>query len=679
MSQTINNPEPMSEPATAQGGNRRVLIIDDNPEIHLDFGKILSPVSAKADEMARMKAALFGGPKSGATMVTSFKVDYAHQGEEGFTKVKAALAQGNPYALAFVDMRMPPGWDGLRTIKEIWSVDPELNIVVCTAYSDHSWSEIDALARETDRLLVLKKPFESIEVKRLAATLSAKWSLSRKAALKMGELEVLIQERTAELEAARQRDRMRMDELETVVQRRTAELRQRATHDVLTGLPNRALLHDDLVKALDRAKREPGYRMAVLFIDFDRFKVVNDSLGHEAGDHLLRGIAERLKRVLRSDDTLTLMETETTTAARLGGDEFCVLLSGLKRDEDAAIVADRILAELQHPYRIGDREVLSTASIGIAISSIGYERAEDLVRDADNAMYRAKAGGRDRYVIFDHTMHDEAMQRLTIESDLRRAVERDELRVMYQPIVSIDTGQVVGSEALVRWQHPQRGLIGPGEFVPIAEEIGIISQVGEWVLMESCRQLVAWQKMLPRAKALSVSVNVSGLQLADNLFARKVEQILAVTGINPADLVLEVTETAIVADVEAAAAMLQDLRDIGVRVSLDDFGTGHSSLSLLRQLPLTGLKIDQSFVRDAGGHRQYAAIVSAIISLVHNLNIDVVAEGVETLEQIALLQALGCAKGQGYLFSRPVKAADFEQFVTQNDRRWCEVQATAVA
>jgi diguanylate cyclase len=632
--------------------NNRVLVIDDNNAIHEDFRKILAPNGGASGELVSVEDALFGNgaPKQAERAV--FQIDSALQGMEGFAMAKKAREAGEPYAVAFVDMRMPPGWDGLRTIREIWASDPDLNIVICTAFSDHSWTEIETVAGEGDRLLVLKKPFEPIEIRRLTATLTAKWTLARRAALKMSELENLVNSRTTELHHA-------------------------ATHDRLTGLPNRTMFHERLAHALDLAHRNKDYRVAVLFLDFDRFKIVNDSLGHEAGDLLLQGIGERLWKTVRSSDTVSF-DQATSTTARLGGDEFCLLLSGLKTDSDAALAAERILKELEKPYDLSGRQVHSTASIGIAVSSSGYERAEDMIRDADTAMYRAKADGRGRFVLFDKAMHDHAMERLNVESGLRRAVEKNELVAYYQPIVSLETGQLTGAEALVRWRHPERGLIGPTEFIGIAEESGLINLVGSWMLQNCCRQFCQWQQRYAGLN-LSYSINVSSKQLDNQHFLTNLESVLKETGVRPQNVIFEITETALVGNAEQVGAVLNQIKAMGIRVYLDDFGTGYSSLSLLHTFRLDGLKIDRSFVANAAGRRQYAAIIQAISDLAHNLGMDVVAEGVEEQAQVSLLQSLRCEQAQGFFFSPPVSQADFEKILARGGSTIAWPSRSAVA
>lgn len=423
--------------------------------------------------------------------------------------------------------------------------------------------------------------------------------------------------------------------------------------DGLTGLPNRVLFMDRLTRCISRAQRQPGYLFAVLFLDLDRFKVINDSLGHVVGDQLLIALARRLGHCLRSGDTVAHLGG-SHTFARLGGDEFTILLEDIKHVSDAIRVADRIQKELAPPFDLGGHEVFTTASIGIALSTTGCERPEDLLRDADTAMYRAKALGKARYEVFDTAMREQAIARLQLEMDLRRALERQEFRVYYQPILSLKTGQIVGFEALLRWQHSSRGLLPPEEFVPLAEETGLIVPIGQWVLKAACRQMQAWQPILPVASPFVMTVNVSSKQLMQRDLTEQIRQILAETGLNPRSLKLEITESVIMENAKSVKAALQELKALDICLGIDDFGTGYSSLSYLHRFPIDSLKIDRSFVGQMGADLESAAIVRTIITLAHHLGLDVIAEGLETTEQLARLSALECEYGQGCLFSKPV-------------------------
>ena len=414
------------------------------------------------------------------------------------------------------------------------------------------------------------------------------------------------------------------------------ELSHAALHDSLTGLPNRALFLDRLGLALRRTERRSG-SVAVLFCDLDRFKVVNDSLGHDAGDRLLVDVAQRIGAALRPSDTV----------ARFGGDEFTILCEDIAGEIEAATIAQRIVDVFREPFQLEDGEVFLATSLGIAIARGADDRAEDLIRDADAAMYRAKERGKGRYEIFDEAMRADAMARLETESALRRALERAELRLHYQPEIDLGTGEISGFEALLRWEHPVRGLLGPSAFMPLAEETGLIVGIGEWVLREACAEARRWPE------PLTLSVNLSARQLAQQDLVAMVRRALAETGMDPARLCLEITESAVMESGTATTAQLRALKSLGVCLAIDDFGTGFSSLAHLRRFPVDVLKIDGTFVAGLGREPQDASIVAAVISLAHALDLETVAEGVETDEQLEILKELGCDLAQGYLFARP--------------------------
>jgi diguanylate cyclase (GGDEF)-like protein/PAS domain S-box-containing protein len=426
-----------------------------------------------------------------------------------------------------------------------------------------------------------------------------------------------------------------------VTEQRVAErqLIHNAFHDSLTGLPNRALFLDRVEHALNRVKRDGSASFAVLLLDVDHFKNVNDSLGHSAGDELLIAIGERLARTVRAADTV----------ARFGGDEFTVLVERVADAGDATRASIRVQDEIAAPFPIGETEVFASASIGITIAGPEYENAEQIVRDADTAMYRAKAQGRARAEIFDTDMRAEAVARLRLETDLRHAIDRSELRVFYQPIVRIDSGAVIGYEALVRWQHPIKGLIAPSEFIPLAEETGLVVPIGEFVLREACGQMSRWLN----GKPLNMSVNISGRHFADGELLLHINDALARSSLRPSALHVEVTESAIIQQPRMALELIDQIRDLGCGIALDDFGTGFSSLSYLHQFPIDRLKIDASFVRGAPEKPKNVEIIRSILSLARGLDIEVIAEGIETDEERELLRSLGCEFGQGFLFARP--------------------------
>ncbi len=447
-------------------------------------------------------------------------------------------------------------------------------------------------------------------------------------------------------------------QLQDISERKRAEaqLLHDAFHDGLTGLPNRALFLDHVKLTMERGKRHPNRQFAVLFLDFDRFKIVNDSLGHAVGDQLLIAIAGRLESCLRPGDTI----------ARLGGDEFTVLLEEMRHYSESVEVANRIQQALEEPFSIQGNELFISVSIGIADSSMGYEEPEDMLRDADTAMYRAKERGAKCHEVFDKTMHSQVASRLQMESDLRRALEREEFFLCYQPIVSLDTGQLAGFEALVRWQHPERGLVSPAQFIPLAEETGLILQIGHWVLQEACRQMKAWQEMYPARFPLQMSVNLSSKQFTQADLIEQIRAILETTKLDAQYLKLELTESALMDNVENAIKQLAEIRDLGIELSIDDFGTGYSSLSYLHRFPLNTLKIDRSFVMSMN-EKENVEIVRTIIALAGSLGMEVIAEGVETFDQLTQLRRLDCGYGQGYYFSKPVAAEAAELFVKSDE------------
>jgi diguanylate cyclase (GGDEF)-like protein/PAS domain S-box-containing protein len=425
------------------------------------------------------------------------------------------------------------------------------------------------------------------------------------------------------------------------------QLTHQAFYDSLTGLPNRLLLRDRLSQALARAGRR-GSQVALLFLDLDNFKLINDSLGHQIGDELLVEAAARLKSCVRTEDTV----------ARLGSDEFVIVLEHPTSEADAVSVAEAIASRFGRVFALGGRELSVTVSTGIALGEPDANRADDLVHNADVAMYRAKSGGKARHIVFDPAMHVDSLDRLELESDLRRAIDHGELRVHYQPIVFMRSGVIGEFEALVRWQHPKRGLVSPGEFIPIAEESGLILPIGQWVLEQACQQMAAWHAEFPFDPPLRLSVNLSPRQFQQPALVDEVARAVREAGLPPDCLKLEITEGVIMRDVEATIDTLSRLKDSGIKLAIDDFGTGYSSLSYLKRLPLDVLKIDRSFVAGIGRDSDDTAIVRAIISLAKSLELEVTGEGIETPEHAALLTALGCDLGQGYYYGKPIDGAD---------------------
>src|SRR5579863_2112920 len=451
----------------------RLLMIDDNPSIHEDYRKIL--IGRDDTQISAAEAALFGERPSGVSR-PSFDVDSALQGREGVELARRALAEGRPYSVAFVDMRMPPGWDGLETIENLWTVDPEIQIVVCSAYTDYDWLELLARLGRSDKLIVIKKPFEPIEILQSASALSRKWQNARALKSHVESLEQAVTDRTRGLEAANR------------------QLRHLASHDSLTGLPNRLLLDDRITQAIAQANRQ-AHEFAVLVLDLDRFKVVNDSLGHRAGDDLLREVAQRLKGVVRAVDT----------TARLGGDEFVIVFDGPATQGEALEMGARLLKVMEAPIRLLGIDVHISPSIGIAFYPRDGTSIDTLLARADAAMYHAKERGRNNVQSYAESMGSVTQERVKFESELHEALRTGQFELHYQPKVDTATGRINSAEALIRWRHPQRGLLLPGEFIPVAEECGLLDAIGAWVLLEACRQGRIWQQDGPRA--LRVAVN----------------------------------------------------------------------------------------------------------------------------------------------------------------------------
>jgi diguanylate cyclase (GGDEF)-like protein len=650
----------------------RILIVDDNPAIHDDFAKILSPETGGEAALAELEAALFADVPLARTPALDVEIVSAHQGEEAIAIVCDAVARGEPFAVAFVDVRMPPGIDGVETIARMWEVDPHLQAVICTAYSDHSWASMTARLGDGDRFLVLKKPFDSIEVIQLAQALTRKWALARAMAEHLEQLESLVAERTRALERANEELSREVD----VRRQAQRELEQLATHDALTGLPNRLLLCDRIAAAVARGRRH-GTRAALMVLDLDHFKEVNDTYGHAAGDDVLRETARRLEASVRACDTV----------ARLGGDEFIVLLEDLAAPGDAALVASRIVAACSEPIRSGDHAMRAPPSVGIAICPEDGANTEALLQCADLAMYQAKSAGRGTFRFFDDAMLASSALRVSLRHELEIALREGQLALWYQPLVDLHGGAIRGVEALLRWVHPERGLVAPMTFIPEAERSGLIVPMGEWVLETACQQLAAWRRA--HGTNMTVAVNVSARQLESSGFVDAVRRSLAAAQLEPSALELEITESAAFEDEDRSRAVLAQIADLGVRILIDDFGAGFSSLNRLRSLPIDALKIDRMFVRSVATDPADAAIVLAIVGMAHALGIEVVAEGIESAAQLEALRTLRwdearrpiCDRGQGFYLGRPAPAAEAARAIFGDDapRRAAEAAAGAAS
>ena len=550
-----------------------------------------------------------------------YNVRKAINGKMALTAVQTVVPD-----LILLDIMMPE-MDGYEVCQRLKANQQTAKIpVIFLSALNEVFDKVKAF--EVGAVDYISKPFQFEEVLVRVQNQMALKSAQREILKLNTELEEKVKERTQQLEFA------------------NARLLKMALYDSLTGLPNRALFLERLEQALNRAKADSVYQFAVLFLDCDRFKVVNDSLGHLVGDELLIAVARRLEASLSQKDTLS----------RLGGDEFAILLTDIQDLNYTTFVADGILESLSFPFQLQGHEVFISASIGIALGNSTVHQPEHLLRDADTAMYRAKALGKGQYHIFAPAMHDAALQLLHLESNLRKAINQQEFIVHYQPIIDLSDGKIAGFEALVRWQHPQYGMISPQSFIPIAEETSLIIPIDRWVLQQACHQLRLWQKEKLTDYPLFISVNLSARQFAQLDLIDRIDQILTETQLNPECLKLEITESAIMDNVNFAAVILQKLRERSIGLSIDDFGTGYSSLSYMHSFPVSSLKIDRSFVQRLDGNPENLGLIPAIISIAKTMGMSAIAEGIETTQQLNQLKTLGCDFGQGYLFSKPVEA-----------------------
>jgi diguanylate cyclase len=599
----------------------RVLIADDEAEVRDAYRQILSEadMSSETAVFHNLRERLFSkhGPDQLAKAVsaseTTFAPVFCEGAEAAVAAVRGAIAAEEPFAVAFLDMRMPPGPDGVWAAARIRELDPAIEIVVCTAYSDVDPRDIGGMVPPEEKLSYLQKPFHPHEIRQMTISLASKW-----------------------------RSEHRIVKL--------------AYFDALTGLPNREQLRNRLTSALASAKQHQRM-LAVLYLDLDNFKRVNDTLGHAVGDELLCQVAARLRSSLRADDTVDdLPASRTSHIARLGGDEFIVILPNIRSADDAAAVAARLIGELQQPMRLELHTLVVTPSIGVAMYPADGVEADILLRNADLAMYFAKRKGPGMSAFFDATMNDAALHRFTLEAKLRGALERGEFALHYQPQFDVRTGGVSGMEALLRWTNDELGVVPPVEFIPVAEETGLILSIGEWVLRSACTQAKAWvDEGLPVAR---MAVNVSGQQFVLKDFPQVVAGIIKETGIDASMLELEITESVVMSDEAWAEQALAQLKELGVMLAIDDFGTGYSSFGRLRHFAVDRLKIDRSFMTSLIDCSDDRAIAAAIIAMSRSLRISVTAEGVESFPQLLFLQEHDCHEAQGFLFSRALPASD---------------------
>jgi diguanylate cyclase (GGDEF)-like protein len=619
----------------------RILIADDEPQLHAAYRDCFAVRAVADEDLAAMGSALFGeayssvsGPTDGNPFA-AYRFDYVSQGGDAIERIRAGLAAGDPYAALFLDMRMPPGIDGLETARQVRVLDPKINIVVVTGYSDHNPQKIANVAGPLDKLYYLSKPFRTTDVQQLAQSLASKWQLE------------------AELRLANQRLEITNVEL----QASEARARHIALHDQLTQLPNRICLNE----YLDNQLRSGSHRVALLYFDLDHFKNVNDSLGHAAGDELLNQIGQRMRGAV-SDNALV---------ARLGGDEFAIALCDTDQDQATAL-ANRIVELCTGEFEIMGTRAFIGCSAGIAMAGTELLGMTELQRRADLALYAAKQAGRANTKLFDASLDDSAKLRSRIETALRDALSQGALTLNYQPIVHPDTGQPYGYEALLRWSDTELGSVPPSMFVPVAEQCGLAQPLGEWVIRHAIIEAATWESGV-------VSINISPLHFQTHDLVDFVSRIAAERGVPLNRIQFEITETALFANPAQAAEVIIALRQAGIQVALDDFGTGYSSLVNLRDFEIDCIKIDKSFVDTIGQDRQASAIITSVTAMARLIGLKVVAEGVESGGQVHALRAMGCDLMQGYYYAKAMKPEDLPYCQGATDADSGQVQSGVAA
>ena len=722
--------------------NRRVLLVDDLPSIHEDFRKILNPFVTTTD-MDAEEAILFGHQPASTDSV-HFDMDSAYQGAEALEKVRASRLAGLPYAMAFIDMRMPPGWDGVETVERLWLEEPRLQIVLCTAYSDYSWTQVLTRLDVRDRLLILKKPFDAIEVYQFANALTTKWQMAEQAVFKMSTLEEAVEGRTRELSNANiivqnspvilyrlrgepsfpliyvshnitklghdpqtlltspswaqsliypddrakvgeamvrvlekdaqgasiefrlctgdgalrwvenryvpVRDKEgRLIEVEGIIiditERKAAEekITLLARTDGLTGLANRATFTERLSQAFAAAQRG-ALGFAILYLDLDKFKPVNDTFGHPVGDLLLQQVARRLTTCTRESDLV----------ARLGGDEFAILQGETTEPANAGALAAKIQATLALPFSVNGNEISISVSIGISPYAASNAGADAMLVQADLALYRSKNEGRNQYHFHSADLDQNVLDRVTLAGEIKKAIDHHEFELQYQPQVELSSQNIVGMEALVRWNHPTRGLLPPGLFIPIAEKTGTIIALGHWVLDQACRQMSIWRKEGLNLPVIAVNLSLIQLKCGQEL-VRDVTETVEKWGLTPSDLEFDVTEATLAQLTWTQNEVLPQLRELGVKIAIDDFGSEYSSFDYVRAYRVNHLKIAQSFINRSTSDSESAATIRAIVNFARDIGIVVIAQGVETEQQRDLLSSTDTmAQAQGFHFSRAV-------------------------
>jgi diguanylate cyclase len=604
----------------------RILVIDDNVEIHGDFIKILTN-DKKSAQMDSLRQGIFGNDTKETVIMPEFNIDLASDGASGVKKVSDSVKEKKHFALAFVDIRMPPGLDGVETAQKIWELDKDIQIVICTAYSDYSWEETISKLGKTDKLFIIKKPFDVTAVRQLACALTKKWLLSQEE-----------KHNTLSLIAGRKR-------LEK-------QLQHKATHDNLTDLPNRIYLEAALSNLINTNKNSEI--IAVTIFNLDRFKLINDSLSHVVGDELLQSIAKRLQNLV----------SESSFVGRIESDEFVIIFNVGEENNDIEIRVKKLLDAIRKPYTLRDREVIITASAGISLYPENGQTAVVLLQNANVAMRRAKDAGGNQLQFYNNEFNQKSLELLEKEMQLRHAIANNEFFLTYQPQIDLKTNKLEAVEVLVRWQHPSIGLVPPNEFIPLAEKTGLIIMIDDWVLETACKQNKSWQDA--GFSPIRVAVNVSSKQLNQVNFSKKVINILNATRLAPQYLELEITENSIINNIDVINS-INELKQLGIQISLDDFGTGNSCLNYLRDIQVDRLKIDRSFVKNISINHGDEVIIQTLITLANSLGLKVIAEGVETKQQLEFLQNHGCEEIQGFYFSKPLTTIELEKVLLNSN------------
>lgn len=626
--------------------NNRILIVDDNESIHNDFRKTLCPVRSDDVDVSLLEMELFGEEEGAESkdnddgVYSEYELDSAYQGQEALEKVRQAVMDNKPYALLFVDVRMPPGWDGIETISRIWEEFPYTEVAICTAYSDYSWDEIAEKLGNSDKLLFLTKPFSAIVVKQMALSLVKKWNLGEQARNYVANLEAEVEDRTSQLTA-----------LLEEVEKKNQLLEHVALHDSLTDLPNRALFNDRLIHRVSTADREQS-SFAVFMLDLNKFKDINDGFGHDTGDKVLIEVAARILKVIRGSDTV----------ARLGGDEFSVLLHEADADS-SVLVAKKILRAFDVPMMLGGKSITMGISIGIAVFPQHGEDGSTLLYHADIAMYESKASG-EGYTVIDVKENEIRNKRVQLATELEAAIKNKELTVHYQPIWNVPHKTTIKVECLCRWNHATRGKIPPVEFIPIAEQKELIKALTQFVMESAVKQLSEWHQ---QGILIGASINLSARNFLDPELKEYLDNVLQRYNVEGRWITLEITEGMTINNPEKVIQIMSSYAEQGVRLSIDDYGSGYASLGYIKKLPVNEVKIDSSFVFDLNTDNENRVIVKSTIELAHALNMSVVAEGVENQTILDILIDLGCDNIQGYFICKPADSEQLTKWLLENN------------